>query len=145
MVERDLAADQMAAGIHWELRSVTVVVVSAELFATVAEIVVVVDGVVDARLVDEMSGAMVDEVVGAGGAVVDEVIDAAADAEGAMSDEVFDERDTQRVPAPGEHSFHPATLAVDRYLADTSVSKQTACSSADCSGRKCYRRSQRKC
>lgn len=145
MVERDLAAGRMAVGIHWEPRSVTVAVASAELFATVAEIVVVVDGAVDARSVDEMSGAMVDEVVGAGGAVVDEVIDAAADAEGAMSGEVFDERDTQRGPAPEEHSFHLATLVADRYSADTSVWKQTACSSADCSGRKCYRRSQRKC
>lgn len=108
---------------------------------TVAEIVVVADGAVDARSV----GEMVDEVVDARGAVVDGVTDAAADAGDAMSDEVSDERDTQREPVLGEHSFHPATLAADRYSAGMSVSKQTAYLSADCFGRKYCRRLQRKC
>lgn len=135
----------MAVEIHLEPKSETVAVVSVKLFVTVAEIVVVADGVVDARSVDEMSGEMVDEVADAEGAVVDGVTGAAAGAGGATSDEVFDERDTRREPVLVERNFHPATLAADHYLADTSVSKQTACSSADCFGRKYCRRSQRKC
>lgn len=144
-MERDLAAGRMAVEIHLEPRSEMVAVASAELFATVAEIVVVVDGAVDAKLADEMSDEMVDEVADAGGAVADEVIDAAEGAAGATSDEVFDEQGTRREPVLGERNFHLVMLVAGRYLADMSVSRQTACSSADCFGRKYCRHSQRKC
>jgi len=146
-VGQDLAAGRMVVETHSELDFETVVVASAELFVTVAEIVVVVDAVIDVRAVDERSDEMADEMVDAGCAVVDEVTDVVAvDAGGAMSDGVFDERDTLRgLAAPEGRSFHPATSVVDRYSADTFASRRTVCSSADCSGRKYCRRSRRRC
>lgn len=146
MVGRDLAVDQMVAEIHSELDSETVAVASAELFVTVAEIVVVAGAVIDERVVDEMTDELAGEVAGAGCAVVDVVTDAVAvDAGGAMSDVVFDERDIQRGPVvPGARSFRPATSVADRYSADTSASRQTVCLSVDCFGRK-YCRSRRRC
>lgn len=144
---QDLAVDQMVVEIHSELDSETVAVASAELFATVAEIVAVADVVIDARVVDGMTDVLAGEVIGAGCAVADVVIDAVAvDAGGAMSDVMFDERDIQREPAvPGVRSFRLATSVADHYSADTSASRQTACLSADCFGHKYCRRSQRKC
>lgn len=150
-MEQDLAADRTVVETHSELDFETVAVASAELFVTVAEIVVVVDAVIDARAVDERSDEMADEMAGetadVGHAVADEVTGVVAvDVGGAMSDGVFDERDTLRGPAaPEGRSFHPATLAVDRYSAGTFASRRTVCSSADCSGRKYCRRSRRRC
>lgn len=139
--EQGLAADQKAAGIHSGPDSETVAVASAELFATVAEIVATVDEVIDVRAVDERIDATVGETVDEGRAVVDEVIDAAVvGVEGATSDEVTDEQDTRKeTEVPGTRSFRPATLAVGRYSADTSASRQMACSSVDCSEHKYYR------
>jgi len=145
-VGQDLAADRMVVETHSELDFETVVVASAELFVTVAEIVVVVDAVIDVRAVDERSDEMAGETVDVGRAVADEVTDVVAvDAGGAMSDGVFDERDTLRgTAAPEGRSFHPATSVVDRYSAGTFASRRTVCSSADF-GRKYCRRSRRKC
>lgn len=83
-MERGLAVDRMAVEIHSELNSAMAVVASAELFATVAEIVAVVDAVVDARLVGETTDETVGEVAGVGGVGADGVLDAAVDEEGAM-------------------------------------------------------------
>jgi len=131
-VGRDLAADQTVAEIHSELDSETVVVASAELFVTVAEIVAVAGAVIDARVVDGMTDELAGEVADAG-CVVDVVTDAAAvGAGGAMSDVVFDERDIQKGPtAPGVRSFRLAMSVADHYSVDTFVSRQTVCLSAD--------------
>lgn len=144
---QDLAADRKVVGIHSELDSETVVVVSAELFVTVAEIVVVVDVVIDVRAVDGVSDELAGETADVGRAVADGVTGVVAvDAGGATSDGVFDVRDNLRGPAaPEGHSFHPATSAVDHYSAGTFASRRTVCSSADCSERKCCRRSRRRC
>jgi len=137
-VERDLVVDQMAAEIHSELDSEMVVVVSAELFATVAEIAVVAGVVIDVKVVDGMIDELVDEVADVEYAVVDVVIDVVVvDVGDATSDVVFDERDIQRGPvAPGVHNSRLATSVADRYSADTSASRQTVCLSADCFGHK---------
>lgn len=142
MVGRDLAVDRTVIEIHSGLDSETVAVASAELFATVAEIVAVVDAAIDERVVDGKIDATADVVVDARCAAADGVIDAVvAGAEGAMSDEAFDEQDIQRGPVePEVHNFHPVMSVVDHYLVDTSASRQTAYLSADCSGRKYYRR-----
>lgn len=144
---RDPVVDQTAAEIHSELGSETVAVASAELFATVAEIVAVAGVVIDVKVVDGMTDELVDEVAGAECAVVDAVTDVVVvGARDAMSDVVFDERDIQREPAaPGVHSFRLAMSVADRYLADTSALRQTACLWVDCFGRKYCRRSRRKC
>lgn len=144
--EQGLAADQKAAGIHSGPDSETVAVASAELFATVAEIVATADEVIDVRAVDGRIDATVGETVDAERAVADEATDAAVvGAEGATSGEVTDEQDIRReTEVPGTRSFRPATLAADRYLADTSASRQTACSSVDCSERRYCRRSPRR-
>lgn len=143
---RDPAVGRTVVEIHSGLDSETAAVASAELFATVAEIVAVADAAIDGRAVDGRTDALTDAVVDAGCAVADGVIDAAAaDAGGATSDEVFDEQNIQKRPAePGVHNFHPAMSVADHYLADTSALRQTACLSADCSGRKYCRRSRRK-
>lgn len=145
MVGRDLAVVQTVVEIHSELDSETAAVASAELFATVAEIVVVADAAIDGKAVDGTTDVMVDGVIDAGCAVADVVIDAAAaDAGGATSDEVFDEQNIQKGPAePGVHNFQPAMLVADHYLADTSVLRQTACLLADSEHKYC-RRSRRK-
>lgn len=145
MVGRDLAAGRMVVEIHSGLDFETAAVASVKLFVTVAEIVAVADAAIDERAVDARTDAMADEVVDAECAVADEVIDAvAADAGDATSDEVFDERNIQKGPAePGVHSFRPAMLVADRYSADMSASRQTACLLAD-SERKYCRRSRRK-
>lgn len=147
MVGQDLAVDQTAAEIHSELDSETVVVVSAELFVTVAEIVAVAGAVIEERVADGMTDELADELADAGCAVADEAIDAVAvDAEGVMSDVAFDERDIQRGPAaPGVRSFRPATSVADRYSAGMSASRQTACLSVDCFGHRYCRRSRRRC
>jgi len=114
-----------------------IVVVSAELFATVAEIVAVIDVMVGAKVVDEKIGEMVDEVADAEYAVVDEMIDVVVvdavvvDVVGAMLDEVFDEQDIQKEPVPEEHKF-PVMLVVDHYLVDTFALRQMVYLSADC-------------
>lgn len=144
MVERDLAEEQMVAEIHLEPDFETVAVVSAELFATVAEIVAVADAVIGARVVDERIDEMVDEVADAGCAVVDVVIDAVVvDVVDVMSDEVFDEQGIQKGLALEGHSFL-VMLVVDHYLVDMSASRQTVCLSADCFEHKYYQHLQRK-
>lgn len=145
-MERDLVVDQMEVEIHSELDSETVAVASAELFATVAEIVAVAGAVIDA-VVGGMTDELVGEVADAECAVVDAVTECAVavDAGDATSDVVFDERDIQRKPvAPGVHSFRPVMLVADRYSADMSASRQMVCLSVDCFGRK-YCCSQRRC
>lgn len=144
---RDLAVDQTAAEIHLELDSETVVVASAELFATVAEIVAVAGVVIDVKVVDGTTDELVGEVVDAGCAAVDVVTDAGAVDEGdATSGVVIDERDIQRGPAaPGVRSFRPAMSVADHYSADMFASRQTAYLSVDCFGRKYYHRSRRRC
>lgn len=131
-VGRDLAVDQTVAEIHSELDSETVVVASAELFVTVAEIVAVAGAVIDARVVDGMTDEMAGEVADAG-CVVDVVTDAVAvGAGGAMSDVVFDERDIQKgLAAPRVRSFRLAMSVADHYSVDTFASRQTVCLSAD--------------
>lgn len=128
-MEQDPAVDRTVVEIHSGLDFETAAVASAELFATVAEIVAVADAAIDGRAVDGKLGAMADGAVDAGCAVAGVVIDAAAvDAEGATSDEVFDEQNIQKGPVdPGVHSFHPAMLVADHYLAGTSALRQTAC------------------
>lgn len=147
---QDLGAGRTVVETHSELDFETVAVASAELFVTVAEIVVVVDVVIErdaVRAVDERSDETAGETADAGRAVADEVTGAVAvDAGGAMSDGVFDERDILRGPgAPEGRSSRPAMSAVDRYSAGTFASRRTVCSSADCSERKYCRRSRRKC
>lgn len=146
-VGRDLAADQTAAEIHSELDSETVAVASAELFVTVAEIVVVAGAVIDEWVVDGMTDELVAGEVADAGCVVDVVTDAVAvDAGGAMSDVVFDEQDIQKGPAAlGVRSFRLAMSVADHYLVDTFASRQTVCLSADCFGHKYCHRSRRKC
>jgi len=146
VVEQDLVVDQMEVEIHSELDSETVAVASAELFATVAEIVAVAGAVIDV-VVDGMTDELVGEVVDAECAVVDVVTECAVvvDAGDAMSDVVFDERDIQKVlVAPGVHSFRLAMLVADRYSADMSASRQMVCLLVDCFGHK-YCCSQRRC
>lgn len=131
------------AEIRLELDSETVAVVSAELFATVAEIVAVAGVVIGARVVDERIDEMVDVVADAGCVVADEVIDVVAvDAVGATSGEVFDEQDTLKGLAPGGHSF-PVTSVVGHYSVDTSASRQTVCLLVGFEHKYCHR-SQRK-
>lgn len=111
MAGQALAAGQMVVEIHSVPKFGTAAVAPAELFATVVEIVAVADAAVDARLVDETVGV----VAGVGGAAAGAVTGAAVGAMDAMSGEVFDERDSQRGPAPGERSYRLAMLAAGRY------------------------------
>jgi len=131
----------MVAEIHWE-PDFEMVVASVELFATVAEIVAVVDVVVGARVVDEKIGEMVDEAADVECAVADEMIDAVVvdavavdavvvDAVDAMSGVAFDEQDIQKGPALEEHKF-PVMSVVDHYLVDTFALRQMVYLSVDC-------------
>lgn len=143
MVGRDLAVGQTVVEIHSGLDFETAAVASAELFATVAEIVAVADVAIDGKAVDGTTDVMVDGMIDAEYVVADGVIDAAAaDAGDATSDEVFDEQNIQKGPA-GVHNFQPAMLVADHYLVDMSVLRQMVCLLAD-SEHKYYRRSRRK-